>query len=216
MATVLLVRHGRTDANARGVLAGRASGVGLDQVGREQAARTAERLAAVPLARVVSSPLMRCRQTARLIVQQQGGAPRTPIDRGLTEADYGTWQGRAVSELAGEPLWRVVQSQPSTAVFPGGEPMLDMQARALAAIRRHDDEVEAENGGEGVWAAVSHADIIKAVLADAQGLPFDHFQRITIAPASVSVIRYHEGTASVLATSTQAGELTWPGRERSS
>lgn len=207
MATVLLVRHGRTDANARGVLAGRAGGVGLDEVGRRQAAQTAERLAAVPLARVVSSPLMRCRQTARMIVGRQTAAPEAPIERGLTEADYGDWQGRPISELAREPLWQVVQSRPSEAVFPGGESMLAMQARALDAVRRHDAAVEAAFGPGAVWAAVTHADLIKAVLVEAQGRPFDEFQRVTAAPASVSVIRYHAGNARVLASNADGAEL---------
>jgi probable phosphomutase (TIGR03848 family) len=207
MATVLLVRHGRTAANARGVLAGRAPGVGLDEVGREQAARTAERLAAVPLAAVVSSPLLRCRQTARAILDRQPGSPAAPVDRGLTEADYGTWQGRAISDLAREALWSVVQTRPSDAVFPGGEAMAAMQARAVAAIARHDHAVEAEAGAGAVWAAVTHADIIKSVLADAQGLPFDRFQRIAADPASVSIIRLHDGRTELIASNTASGDL---------
>jgi len=213
MTTVVLVRHGRTDANARGVLAGRAGGVGLDEVGRAQAAETARRLADLPLARVVSSPLLRCRQTARLIIAQQRGEPPAPIERGLTEADYGDWQGRTVGELAREPLWGVVQSRPSEAVFPGGEAMSAMQARALAAVRRHDAAVAAEAGPDAVWAAVTHADIIKAILADAQGLPFDRFQQIAVAPASVSVIRCRDGRTELLQAGTDASDLTWLSRE---
>jgi len=203
MSTVLLVRHGRTAANARGVLAGRTAGVGLDEVGRQQAARTAERLAAVTLTAVVSSPLQRCRQTARLIVERQAGYPATPIDRGLTEADYGDWQGRPISELTRESMWSVVQNRPSTAVFPGGESMTEMQARALAAIRRYDEAF----GPDAVWAAVTHSDIIKSVLADAQGMHLDQFQRIAVAPASVSIVRYDERGPELIASSTDAGEL---------
>ncbi|WP_022881442.1 MSMEG_4193 family putative phosphomutase [Gryllotalpicola ginsengisoli] len=201
MATVILVRHGRSVANARGVLAGRAAGVGLDDTGREQATRTAERLAAVPLAAVVSSPLLRCRQTARLILdhQQTTPAPAAPIDRGLIECDYGEWQGRALADLARERLWSVVQSRPSAATFPGGESMAGMQARALTAIARHDRRIEDDHGPGAVWAAVTHADIIKAVLAEASGLPLDRFQQITVAPASVSIVRYDADGATVLA-----------------
>lgn len=208
MATVLLVRHGRTAANARGVLAGRTAGVGLDELGRRQVARTAERLAAVPLVAVASSPLQRCRQTARLIVERQPARPETPIDRGLTEADYGEWQGRAISELTRDALWSVVQTRPSTAVFPGGESMAAMQARALATLHRLDRELEARHGPGAVWAAVSHADIIKSVLADAQGMHLDAFQRIAVDPASVSVVRYGERGAELIASNTDAGELT--------
>jgi len=209
MATVILVRHGRTTANASGVLAGRASGVRLDEVGREQVLRTGERLAVVPLVGVVTSPLERCRQTSRAILGNQVGAPPTLVEKGITECDYGTWQGRTLGELAKEPLWSVVQSQPSAAVFPGGESMAQMQARSVAAIRRHDAAFEAQQGPEAVWAAVGHGDVIKAVLADALGMHLDLFQRIDVGPASVSIVRYGPNRPAVLATNTDAGDLSW-------
>lgn len=209
MATVILVRHGRTSANATGVLAGRTAGVELDELGREQAARTAERLAVVPLVAVVSSPLERCRQTAGLILDRQTGSPLAPIEEGITECDYGEWQGRLLRELASEKLWSVVQSQPSAAVFPAGESMAAMQARSVAAIRRHDAAIEAEHGPGAVWAAVSHGDIIKSVLADALGTHLDLFQRIAVGPASVSIIRYGPRRPEVLATNTEGGDLSW-------
>ncbi len=209
MATVILVRHGRTTANAAGLLAGRAAGVTLDQIGREQAALTGERLAVVPLAGVVSSPLERCRQTARLILDRQAGNPCAPTDPDLTECDYGQWQGRMLSDLATEDLWSAVQSQPSAVVFPGGESMAAMQARSVAAIRRHDAAFEAEYGPGAVWVAVSHGDIIKAILADALGMHLDLFQRINVGPASVSIVHYGAVRPSVYATNTDAGDLSW-------
>lgn len=190
MATVILVRHGRTTANAAGTLAGRLPGVRLDEAGVDQARRTAERLAAVRLAGVVTSPLERCRQTAKaLVAAQQGSAPLS-TERGITECDYGEWSGRPIKELAKERLWSLVQTQPSAAVFPGGEAMTAMQARAVAAVRRLDASFEAEHGPGAVWVAVSHGDVIKSVLADALGLHLDGFQRIVADPASMSVIRY--------------------------
>ena len=211
MATVILVRHGRTTANATGVLAGRTVGVSLDQRGREQAALTGERLASVPLVGVVSSPLERCRQTAQLIIDRQAGALVTPLDEELTECDYGQWQGRTLSDLSAEKLWSVVQTQPSAVVFPDGESMAAMQARSVAAIRRHDAAFEAEHGPGAVWVAVSHGDIIKSILADALGMHLDLFQRITVGPASVSIVRYGAGRPSVHATNTDAGDLSWLG-----
>ncbi len=209
MATVLLVRHGRTAANVAGVLAGRAAGVRLDAEGRAQAARTAERLAVVPLVAVVSSPLERCRQTSRAILERQDGSPATQVDSALTECDYGTWQGRGLAELAREPLWSVVQTQPSAAVFPGGESLASMQARAVGAIRRHDAVVGAQHGAGAVWAAVSHGDVIKAVLADALGMHLDLFQRISVSPASVSIVRYGATRPEVIATNADFGDLSW-------
>ncbi|WP_165068969.1 histidine phosphatase family protein [Marisediminicola senii] len=209
MATVILVRHGRTTANASGVLAGRTAGVRLDGVGRAQAARTAERLSVVPLAAVVSSPLERCRQTARAILERQDGTPPAPTERGITECDYGDWQGRTLTDLAKEPLWATVQSQPSAVVFPGGESMAAMQARSVSAIRRLDAAIEAQHGAAAVWVAVSHGDIIKSILADALGMHLDLFQRISVSPASVSIIRYGAHRPDVIATNTDSGDLSW-------
>ena len=209
MATVILVRHGRTSANASGVLAGRAAGVKLDKIGRGQAARTGERLGVVPLVGVVSSPLERCRQTSRAILDHQTGSPATPIERGIIECDYGEWQGRALGDLAKEELWSVVQTQPSAAVFPGGESLAAMQARSVAAIRRHDAAFEAEHGPGAVWVAVSHGDIIKSILADALGMHLDLFQRINVNPASASIVRYTATRPDVIATNTDAGDLSW-------
>lgn len=209
MATVILVRHGRTTANATGLLAGRAAGVSLDALGQDQATRTGERLAPVPLAGVVSSPLERCQQTAQFIRDRQSGSPYAPLEPDLIECDYGQWQGRLLSELANEDLWPVVQSQPSAVVFPGGESMAAMQARSVSAIRRLDAGFEAEHGPGAVWAAVSHGDIIKSILADALGMHLDLFQRINVGPASISIVHYGAGRPSVHAMNTDAGDLSW-------
>jgi probable phosphomutase (TIGR03848 family) len=218
MATVILLRHGRTTANATGVLAGRTAGVRLDDTGHEQAARAGQRIAVVPLAAIVSSPLERCRQTARAVLaaQEQASPPRDGVaaleigrERGITECDYGEWQGRALKDLAKEKLWGTVQTQPSAAAFPGGESLLAMQARAVAAVRRHDAAVEAAHGPDAVWVAVSHGDIIKSILADALGMHLDLFQRLHVDPASASIVRYTPTRPFVLASNTHAGDLSW-------
>jgi probable phosphomutase (TIGR03848 family) len=209
MATLILVRHGRTTANASGTLAGRTAGVRLDELGRQQAARAGERLASVRLASVITSPLERCRQTAKAILAAQPGEVATATEKGIVECDYGEWQGRALKELAKEPLWRTVQAQPSAAAFPGGESMLTMQARSVAAVRRLDAAVSAAHGTDAVWVAVSHGDIIKSILADALGMHLDLFQRLHVDPASISVIRYTDARPFVLATNTHDGDLAW-------
>lgn len=174
-----------------------------------QAARTAERLAVAPLVAVVTSPLERCRQTARAIVKEQQGTPVTATERGITECDYGSWQGKALRDLARDPLWKTVQTQPSAVAFPEGESMSAMQARSVSAVRRLDALYEAEHGPGAVWVAVSHADIIKSVLADALGMHLDLFQRLQVDPASVSIVRYTRTRPYVLATNTHAGDLSW-------
>jgi len=212
VATVILLRHGRTSANVSGVLAGRTPGVRLDEAGLAQGERSAARLAGVPLAAVVSSPLD-CRQTARAVLSAQqaarDGALATATDRGLTECDYGEWQGRPLKDLAKEPLWKVVQSQPSAAHFPGGESMAAMQARVVDAVRRRDAALEQEHGPGAVWVAVTHGDLVKAVLADALGMHLDLFQRLHVDPGSVSIVHYAASHPFVLAMNSHEGDLSW-------
>ncbi len=208
MPTVILVRHGRTTANTSGVLAGRSPGVHLDDTGRTQAERAGDRIADVGLAAVVSSPLERCRETAKRIADRQDGAARVVRERGLVEVDYGECTGREIKTLVKEPLWRTVQEHPAGVTFPGGEAMAAMSARAVAAVRRWDAQVEAEHGVDAVWVAVSHGDVIKAVLADALGVHLDQFQRIVVDPGSASVVRYTANRPFVLGMNTHDGDLS--------
>ena len=203
MATVILARHGRTAANAGGVLAGRTKGVHLDDTGAAQSRAAAERLVGLDLAAVVTSPLERCRETARLLAP---GA-RAISDRRLLECDYGDWTGQELKRLSKEKLWRTVQAQPSGARFPGGESLPEMSARAVAAIRDRDAAIQAEAGENAVWLAVSHGDVLKAILADALGMHLDAFQRIVVDPASLSVIRYTPHRAFVLTMNSSSGSL---------
>ena len=112
------------------------------------------------------------------------------VEERLSEVDYGQWTGRKIGELFKEPLWAVVQQQPSAAVFPDGEGLARVQARAVEAVREHDRRLAAEHDSDVLWVACTHGDVIKAVLADALGTHLDGFQRITADPASMSVIRY--------------------------
>jgi probable phosphomutase (TIGR03848 family) len=213
MPTVLLIRHGRTAANATGILAGWTPGVDLDETGRQQAADLAARLAVVPLAALVSSPLDRCRQTAAAMAAVPGlrgkARPDVAVDDRWGECRYGDWTGRDLRSLAKEPLWKVVQQHPSAAVFPGphGESMRAMQQRAVDAVREGDARVAQKHGPDAVWAAVSHGDVIKAVLADALGVHLDEFQRITVSPCSVSAVRYTPTRPFVLGTNDTGGDL---------
>jgi 2,3-bisphosphoglycerate-dependent phosphoglycerate mutase len=205
VATVILARHGRTVANATGVLAGRTAGVGLDEVGVRQAETAAGRLAGLQLAAAVTSPLERCRDTARILLRGTGVRPR--VERGLTECDYGEWTGRPMTELVKEELWKTVQAHPAGVRFPGGEAMAEMSARAVKAVRTWDTRVE-ETAGEGaVWLAVAHGDVIKSILADALGVHLDAFQRIVVDPASLSVVRYTPHRSYVLSMNTAEGSL---------
>ncbi|GAA5163116.1 MSMEG_4193 family putative phosphomutase [Ornithinimicrobium tianjinense] len=207
MAICLLVRHGRTSANATGTLAGWLPGVALDAEGAAQARRLGSRLASTGVVAVVSSPLQRCRETADGVLHgiPEQDRPVLVIEERLGEARYGAWTGRPLSELAEEPLWREVQDRPSTVTFPSHpdfehEGLAQMQARAVAAVREWDERVEAEHGPAAVWVAVSHGDVLKAVLADALAMPLDEFQRVVVDPASVSIVHRTPSRPFVLRT----------------
>ncbi|MGY0063256.1 histidine phosphatase family protein [Streptomyces sp. LZ34] len=189
MPTLILVRHGRSTANTAGVLAGWTPGVALDERGTAQAAALPGRLAALPLAAAVTSPLQRCQETLAPLLAAR---PELPLhtDERIGECHYGDWSGRKLAELADEPLMRVVQQHPSAAAFPGGESMRAMQARAVDAVRDWTARIEEEHGADAVYLMCSHGDIIKALVADALGLHLDLFQRISVEPCSVTAIRY--------------------------
>jgi probable phosphomutase (TIGR03848 family) len=188
MTTVLLIRHGRTAANATGVLAGWTPGVTLDDVGRAQAASLGERIAGLPLAAIITSPLERTVETARQLSSAHAQPPEILEDERLAEVRYGDWTGRDLKSLAKDPLWKVVQSHPSAVTFPGpdGEGMAQMASRAIASIRHWNETL----GAESMYVAVSHGDVIKAIVADALGLHLDQFQRIHVDPCSLTVISY--------------------------
>lgn len=210
MPTCLLVRHGRTAANASGTLAGWTPGVHLDEHGEAAAHELGRRLAELPIRLVATSPLERCLRTAELV--GQGRAPLEVVED-LGECRYGAWTGRPLSELAKDPLWRVVQDQPSAAVFPDGEDypaesIAAMSARAVAAVRRLDAQVAAEHGEHALWMAVSHGDVIKAILADAAGSHLDQFQRFVAGPASLSVVRYTPGRPFVERVNDTGADLS--------
>jgi probable phosphomutase (TIGR03848 family) len=181
VTTVVLLRHARSEANSQGILAGR-SETPLDDKGTEQARELGQRLADVPFDRVVSSPQLRARQTAELAV---AGRAEVVVDDAFAECDYGDWSGAALSELATEPSWEIVQWLPSAAEFPAGETMAQMSHRATHGVqrlvRKHPDDI--------IW-IVTHGDVIKAIVADALGVHLDHFQRIIIDTASVSIVQY--------------------------
>lgn len=189
MPTLILVRHGRSTANTAGLLAGRTPGVALDERGAAQAAALPGRLDGLPIAEVVTSPLQRCRETVRPLLEARPELT-AHIDERIGECDYGDWSGRKLAELKDEPLMEMVQAYPSGAAFPGGESLRAMQTRAAEAVREWNARVERDHGADAVYLMCSHGDIIKSLVADALGLHLDLFQRISVEPCSVTAIRY--------------------------
>ena len=204
--TVILLRHGRSTSNTAHTLAGRSEGVDLDDRGREQAQGVVGRLSGLPIRAIVRSPLLRCERTVEPLAAAMSLQP--VIEERIAEVDYGAWTGRKIGDLVKEPLWAVVQQQPSAAVFPDGEGLAQVQARAVAAVREHDRRLAEEHGGDALWVACTHGDVIKAVVADALGAHLDSFQRITVDPASMSVIRYTAVRPFVIHVNHTGDQLT--------
>ncbi|HYO05031.1 MAG TPA: histidine phosphatase family protein [Mycobacterium sp.] len=204
--TVILLRHGRSTSNTAHTLAGRSEGVDLDDKGREQAQSVIARIGELPVKAIVRSPLLRCERTVAPLSEALGLQP--VVDERLSEVDYGAWTGRKIGDLVKEPLWAVVQQHPSAAVFPDGEGLAEVQARAVAAVRDHDRTLAEQHEGDVLWVACTHGDVIKSIIADALGTHLDSFQRITADPASMSVIRYTSVRPFVLHVNHTGAALT--------
>jgi len=183
MAILLLARHAATPDTGR-TLIGWTPGLGLDEPGRAAAAELADRLRPLALSAIVSSPLERCLETAAAVALGRSGTVTT--DERLGETRYGTWTGRDLRSLRREPLWRTLMSEPSAVTFPGGESLLEVQSRAVAAVRDWVSRL----GREATLLVCSHADVIATILADALGAHLDRIHRLRIDPCSISVIRY--------------------------
>jgi probable phosphomutase (TIGR03848 family) len=180
---VLLIRHAVNDWIGSGKLPGWTPGIHLNERGRQQGQALAERLADQPIKALYSSPLERAQETAEFLRDRLG----LPIEttEGVAEVRCGEWQGQPFEELTKTDLWRQVQNNPSDFRFPGGESMLEVQCRAVVAISM----IRAAHPGELV-AVVSHADVIKILVAYYMGTPLDLFQRVVVNPASITEIAF--------------------------
>jgi probable phosphoglycerate mutase len=179
---LLLIRHGMNDW-VHGRLAGWTPGVHLNEQGQAQAHSLAERLAALPIDAVYSSPLERAIETAQPLAAARGLPLR--IVEGVGEVRYGEWTGGELKELAKHELWPGVQFYPSGTRFPNGETLGEVQARAIAAL----DALRAQHPKQ-IIAVISHADLIKLVVAYYVGMHIDLFQRLVINPAALTAFGF--------------------------
>jgi probable phosphomutase (TIGR03848 family) len=180
VTTVLLVRHGQTDAIDR-YIAGTADGTSLNRTGRLQAEALAERLRDLPLAAVASSPLTRTRETAEPIARSHGlDIEFVPA---FGEFEFGDWTGRSFQELDADPQWHRFNGVRSLTRAPQGELMLDVQRRAVSALLEMADARP-----DARVVVVSHGDVIRAALMYFLGMPLDHVHRLEISAASISIV----------------------------
>jgi probable phosphomutase (TIGR03848 family) len=182
VSTFLLIRHALCDPVGKAI-AGRAPGVHLNPAGRVQATALATRLAGLPISAIYSSPLERAQETAEPIASRLD--LEVESDPRLNEVDFGDWTGRTLAELDGTRGWIAFNTRRSTTRIPGGETMSEVLARALESL----NQIRQRHRASGALiAVVSHADVLRSVLAHCVGIPLDHMQRIEISPASVSVL----------------------------
>jgi probable phosphomutase (TIGR03848 family) len=190
MPILLLIRHAVTDTTGKRLM-GWTPGVHLSDRGREQAGALANRLSGVPVTAIYSSPLERCRETAQPLAKSKG--LQVDVIRELGETDTGDWTGRPLAQLARTRAWRKVHQAPSAFRFPGGESLVECSDRVVEAV----SNVLAQHP-RGVVALVSHGDPIRLLLAHFAGVHLDLFQRMIVAPASVSAVAAHDGIPRIL------------------
>ena len=192
MPYLVLIRHGENEYTRRGRMAGRLPGVHLNEHGRQQAQELAEALRGAPIKAVYSSPLERAIETARPI----GLALGLPVRRaaGLMETDVGDWEGHSIRRLALTKNWRVFQQNPSRARHPGGESLMEAQARVVSTL----EGIGAKHKRGDLVACVFHADPIKMAVAHFIGLPLDHLPRIACDTGSVTLLAVGSTSARLL------------------
>lgn len=189
MTTIYLVRHGRSTANQKGLLAGRTPKVALDEVGKAQARALGEFFSSVAVDNLISSPLERCVDTAKEIKKFQDKSLKVQISKDFIECDYGTWTNKKLSKLTSQSLWKVIQETPSLVTFPQGEAMLEMATRATAGLI---SALEKNQNPKATLLIVTHADLIKALISNALGMHLDHFQKLIVDPASISTLTFQK------------------------
>ncbi len=190
MTTFYLIRHALCDSVGKR-LAGRTPGVPLNAAGREQAVRLADRLAAVRFDAIVSSPLDRARETAGAIALRHG--PAVTTDDGVIEFDLGEWTGAEIASLAEDERWQRFNRFRSGTRAPDGESMREVQARAVGVL-----EALAYTHPTGQVAVVSHLDVLRSALCHYLGMPLDFYDRLDLAPASVTILEVTEWGARLV------------------
>lgn len=199
MTTFFLIRHASCSGLGR-TLWGRTPGIWLDEKGKLQAQRLAERFQGITLQAIYSSPLERAVETAEAIARTMKLEVRK--NSAFDEIHFGDWTGKAFDALSSDERWRQFNTQRSTATIPGGESFLNVQSRVVTEL----NELSTHHGDAQV-AIVSHADVIKAAVGYFAATPIDLLHRIEISPCSVSVLALDRDSARLLTINNRC-ELT--------
>lgn len=188
MTTFIFVRHATNDWVKKGRLPGWMKGIHLNEEGHQQAKAVAERLKPIKLNAIYTSHLERAQETAKYIAD--GHKLEVQVRPNLADLKTGDWTGRSIKQAARTKLWRSIQSRPTHTRMPGGESFSEMQGRLVSEL----DKIRAAHP-KGTVAVISHADAIKSIVAYYLKMDLDHFQRIMIAPASITVVHVEQDMA---------------------
>jgi len=194
-----LIRHASCGGLGE-TLWGRTPGICLNEKGKLQAQRLADRFKNVTLDAIYSSPMERALQTASEIARPMNLEVRQ--SDAADEINFGEWTGKTFERLSGDERWRHFNRHRSLTMIPGGESFLEVQNRIAREI-----EVLARRHGNARIAIVSHADVIRAAVAYFAATPIDMLDRFEIAPGSVSAVAMNEDNVTLL-TINNLGELT--------
>ena len=211
MTLLLLIRHGENDVMQRH-LTGRAPGVSLNGKGRQQAELLADALIHAPLKAVYSSPLERAIETAEPLALSRHLSVQ--VRPNLIEVDYGGFQGRTYKQLGRLKLWKALLENPSQIRFPGGETMAEVQQRVVADLDTLAREWLTTDGDgkseEHLIAIVAHADVIRLALAHYLNMALDDFLRLTVNPASLSIVQNDGSSRPKVICINQLPNFAWP------
>jgi broad specificity phosphatase PhoE len=190
MSRFYLVRHGENDFALRGAIAGRRNGIHLNNTGRIQAERLADELKQEQIERIYSSPLERCLDTAQPLARRIGA--NVELADELLEIEFGEWTGQTFAELDESEIWQRYNQFRSITRPPGGELMLEVQARAVGFIQTLRDRLP-----ESKIALFTHGDVIRSALLYYLGMSLDFVHRLKVDMASVSIMNLHSDGVEV-------------------
>jgi probable phosphoglycerate mutase len=189
-ARLIFVRHAEPDETVRDRIYGRLD-PGLSERGRAHAAAIASQLGTEPIGALYTSPQLRARETAAPLADRLG--LEVTVESGLREIDFGELEGLSLAEaVARYPVQANWMTAPGAAAFPGGESVAAAWARATEAAHA----IAAHHGGASV-AVFSHAVVIRAILAEALGMPPDALFRLDQSYGGISVVEWFDGNPFV-------------------
>ena len=186
MTEIILARHGQTEWNVEEVFRGQID-VELNQTGLKQAELLAEYLSGQKIEAVYSSPLKRAFKTAEAVARRY--KLRVEVVNGLTDCDFGQWQGLHLPEVKDKysQLYQQWAESPQLVQIPGGESLDEVRERASEVV----NGVIAKHSGR--VALVSHRVVNKVLICALLGLDNSHFWNIRQDTCTTTVFSYQNG-----------------------